>query len=258
MYSKESSGINTLSCIGGSMRLRPSWRISTTLKSFLVSSVFCHSTLPHFIRPMLELHKMVPKKIFYSPEFNRSIFSRLMTMTKESTQLIGHWVSDRRLSFWLNISPSSFTDRYSSCWWAGKKRLRGFALAFFWSARKSKYVRFQRTIFEMHLWGFLLGPTYSCHEKFWPTSEKCPLFTDSFLISLHIYLASSWLWLPIRVQFWCSPRVQPFGSDDFSSLGKVYSRQATESVICENSSVSLLWSTVRLQLWSGILHQYKI
>ena len=35
-------------------------------------------------------------------------------------------------------------------------------------------------------------------------------------------------------------RIQPFGSDDFSSLGKVYSRQATESVNCENSSVSFV------------------
>ena len=37
-----------------------------------------------------------------------------------------------------------------------------------------------------------------------------------------------------------SPRIQPFGSDDFSSLGKVYSRQATESVNCENCSVSFV------------------
>ena len=34
------------------------------------------------------------------------------------------------------------------------------------------------------------------------------------------------------------PRIQPFGSDDFSSLGKVYSRQATYTVNCENSAVS--------------------
>ena len=34
------------------------------------------------------------------------------------------------------------------------------------------------------------------------------------------------------------PRIQPFGSDDFSSLGKVYSRHVTGSVNCENSSVS--------------------
>ena len=36
------------------------------------------------------------------------------------------------------------------------------------------------------------------------------------------------------------PRIQPFGSDDFSSLGKVYSRHATDSVNCENSSVSFV------------------
>ena len=37
---------------------------------------------------------------------------------------------------------------------------------------------------------------------------------------------------------WVFPRIQPFGSDNFSSLGKVYSRHATDSVNCENSSVS--------------------
>ena len=36
------------------------------------------------------------------------------------------------------------------------------------------------------------------------------------------------------------PRIQPFGSYDFSSLGKVYSRHATDSVNCENSSVSFV------------------
>ena len=36
------------------------------------------------------------------------------------------------------------------------------------------------------------------------------------------------------------PLIQPFGSDDFSSLRKMYSRQATESVNCENFSVSFI------------------
>ena len=35
-------------------------------------------------------------------------------------------------------------------------------------------------------------------------------------------------------------RIQPFGSDNFSSRGKVYSRQATDSVNCEHSSVSFV------------------
>ena len=40
--------------------------------------------------------------------------------------------------------------------------------------------------------------------------------------------------------FWVLPRIQPFGSEESSSLGNVYSRQATESVNSENSSVSFL------------------
>ena len=35
-------------------------------------------------------------------------------------------------------------------------------------------------------------------------------------------------------------RIQPFGSHDFSSLDKVYSRHVTGSVNCENSSVCLI------------------
>ena len=36
------------------------------------------------------------------------------------------------------------------------------------------------------------------------------------------------------------PQIQPFGSDKVSSLGKVYSRHATDSENCENSSVSFV------------------
>ena len=47
------------------------------------------------------------------------------------------------------------------------------------------------------------------------------------------------------------PLIQPFGSDESSSLGKVYSRQATESVNCENSSVSFVMIAIEIL-------QYKI
>ena len=66
------------------------------------------------------------------------------------------------------------------------------------------------------------------------------LFTDIILISTP--------YLPCRQQVVTSntgpilvfPLIQPFGSDESSSLGKVYSRQATESVNFENSSVSFV------------------
>ena len=88
MHLNKSSRIKTLSCNEGSMRLRPegmslkssemknflSWRISTVLKPFLVSSASCHCALPHVIRPTLSVLKFIPKIIYQSPEFDRSIF----------------------------------------------------------------------------------------------------------------------------------------------------------------------------------------
>ena len=53
-------------------------------------------------------------------------------------------------------------------------------------------------------------------------------------------------------------RIQPFRSDDFSSLGKVSSRHATGSVNCENSSVPFVMKYCPTStVFSGILYQYK-
>ena len=71
-----------------------SWLVSTVLKSFLVSSAFCHCTLPHFIRPILRVLKFVQMIILWSP-------GRVV-------RLFFHWVRETWLSSWLNISPSSF------------------------------------------------------------------------------------------------------------------------------------------------------
>ena len=83
------------------------------------------------------------------------------------------------------------------------------------------------------------------------------LLQDSILVSIPyvpcMQLAVTSNTGPILV----GPGKQPFGSDDFSSLGKVYSRQTTDKIVrilqCLSSS-----STVRHQLLSRILHQYKI
>ena len=53
-----------------------------TVKYVLVSSS-CHGALPLLIRPMLRIHKMVPKIIFYSPEFNRSIIFEVVYHDEE-------------------------------------------------------------------------------------------------------------------------------------------------------------------------------
>ena len=169
-----------------------------------------------------------------------------MTMTKKSTQLFWHWVSDGRIIFWLNICQLSFPDGYSSCRWAGRSTSLWFCLSP-WSARKSKYIRFNAKSSDCFSKNFLLvvvvlfvvasvrdqliqAMRNSDHE--WELS----LFTDSILISTP--------YLPCRQQVATSnagpilvfPRIQPFGSDDSSSRGKVYSRHVTAN--CENSSVS--------------------
>ena len=89
MYWKKLLWITTLSCKVGSMRLRPEWRwrarrykdcsyrISTILVYFLVSSSSCHAFLPLVVKPMMTIQEMFLKILFDSPEFNRSIiFSR--------------------------------------------------------------------------------------------------------------------------------------------------------------------------------------
>ena len=141
-------------------------------------------------------------------------------------------------------------------------RLRGFALAF---DRHAKSFAFS---FNEHSSSWSCGISVSLLFKFvtnlfkpWEilTHEwELSLFTDSILISTPC--------LPCRQQVVTSntgpilvfPRIQPFGSDVSSSLGKVYSRQATESVNCENSSVSFVMKYCPIQQHSGILHPYKI
>ena len=69
---------------------------------------------------------------------------------------------------------------------------------------------------------------------------RMSLFTDIILISTP--------YLPCKKQIATSktgpilmfPRIQPFGSDAPSSLGRMYSRQATESLNCENYAVSFV------------------
>ena len=66
--------------------------------------------------------------------------------------------------------------------------------------------------------------------------------------SLKDIILISTLYLPCKQQVATSntgpilvfPRIQPLGSDASSSLGRVYSRQATVFVNCENSSVSFV------------------
>ena len=144
MTLKSSETKNFLSC----------W-ISTILKSFLVSSACCRCTLPHFVRPMLRSHKIVPKITLISPEFNRSIiFSAKITMTKKSDQLLRHWIIDGRIiSGSISVHFLSPMGTFLVDEQAGV-RLCGFPLAFVRLAKTNTSV-FNAQVFELHLRGFL-------------------------------------------------------------------------------------------------------
>ena len=155
-----------------------------------------------------------------------------------------------RISSWLSISPRSFTDRYSSCRWASRGGSSWFCFSLC-SARKSKYIRLQCKFFELHLRGFLLVvvvlPVVAQvrDQLIQSMRDSDPRVRSVFVYySIRIftpYLPCGWQVVtsntgPILVL----PLIQPFGSDEFSSLGKVYSRHVTGSANCENSSVSFV------------------
>ena len=197
------------------------WNLFSFLRILPLYSSTFHQT-------NVENAQMVPKIIFESPEFNRSIFfSKKLNMTKKRTHLCWHWVSDGRMIFKLNISPSSFPDGYSSGWWARRSTPLWFCFSI-WSTNKSKYMRFEREFF----WVFCsLLSSYSVDQVVTDLFNPWEILTHEWVLSLfndsipnfHPYsLASYWLCLLTRAQFVCSLESKPFGSHDFSYLGKVY------------------------------------
>ena len=76
-------------------------------------------------------------------------------MPKKINQFLRHGIVGERIILWLNIGPSSLSIRYSSCGWASRSTPSWFCFSL-WLARKSTCIRFQRIVFELHFWGFLL------------------------------------------------------------------------------------------------------
>ena len=128
-----------------------SWRISTRLVNFLVSSSSCHAFLPLAFRPMKAIWEIFLKIIFNSPELNRStIFSMyLFSMAKKMDKFlwyvkIGEWIST-----WFNIGPSSFPYQDCSRWRASRFSSGWFCFGL-WSACNVTCIKFQRKFFELH------------------------------------------------------------------------------------------------------------
>ena len=134
----------------------------------------------------------------------------------------------------LAQQQSTFFHRWVKFLWMGWQEyvFVVFALAFDRLASRTASRRFLARCCRSPCCCSIPWPTCLSHEKFWPTSENCFCLQIQFWFPRHIYLVGNCLWLPIRAH--SNPT---FRDRWFSSLGKVYSRQATESVNCENSSM---------------------
>ena len=171
-----------------------------------------------------------------------------------------------RTSSWINISPKSCTDRCSSCWWASRSKSSSscFSLR---STCKNKYTRFQREFLWLRLTSFLLvvvvlfvdqvrDQLVQSMRNSDPTSENClfHIFNSNFhsVFTLQITGCDFQYGSNFGVSW-----IQPFGSVDSPSHGKVYHNMsmALQSVRTRQSVLS--WSTVQPQLFPKILNQYK-
>ena len=214
MYLKKSSGITTLSCNEGSIRLRPEWPWRPRRYRIAPDESVQYWFVCLFPPPpvMLLFHFSSDqwwqyKKCFWKLSFllQNSIAPSSspgrLPWRRKIDQFLRHWIIGDWIFSWFNIGPSSFPNRYSSCGWAGRISSLWFCFGL-WSACKRKYIRVQRTIFELHLRGFLLvvvvflvaqvrDQLIQSHEKFCPTSENCPCLLTQFQFPLHIYLASN-------------------------------------------------------------------
>ena len=202
--------------------------------------------------PMLRVLKFVPKIIFlisrirFAPSSSRGN----CPCRRRVFQSFCHWIRLIGLSSWLNVSPHSFTNRHSSCRWANRGTSSWFCFSF-WSACKSKFIRFQRKCFRLRLRGLLLVVVvlfvYQVSDQLIQSMRN----SDARVRIVFVYRINSNFHSIFTLQitgcdfqhgsnFRDIPWIQPVGSVDFSSRGKVYSRHVSGCVNCENSSVCIV------------------
>ena len=190
-----------------------------------------------------------------------------MTMTKKSTQSLRHWESDIRMSSWLNISPKSFTDRYSSCRWANRSTSSCFCFSL-WSARRSKYIRFQREFFRLHLRGFLLVVVALFVDQVRDQLIQSIRNSDPRVSFHFVYRFNSSFHTIFTLQVaGCDfQHGSNFGVPSNPTFRVSWFYLSWQSVLTTSHWLCKLWElfsvlcheiTVRLQLLSRILHQYN-
>ena len=182
-----------------------SCRISTILKPFLVSSSSCHDAHPLFIRPMLKLHKMVPKMLFFLANSIAPSYSRgNPPWRRRLFNFFVFWIINGRIILWLNIGPNSFrrwAGRNTSLWFRFDFDRLANSTAFKFNAHSSNCI--SEVSCSVSSWSLVL---VSRHEKLCPVKNEHGLCSKTqFWFPLHIYLVNT-RFVTSSLAF---PRIQP-------------------------------------------------
>ena len=222
-----------------------SWRISTVLASPYCSSSCCQAYLPSVVRPKKRLRELVLKIFFYSPEMNRSILFSMYLL--------------RMRRRWITFFETSYAER--EC---------------FPGSISTQFLLFIGTIvggepagsllcgiafaFDRHAKSF--ASNFTACSSSWSSGPSVSLLFESItnLFDPWEILTQEWVQSPFRDKILIAtpylpckqlvvtsntgpifvfPWIHPFGCDAASSLGRVYSRQAT-AWYCEISALSFV------------------
>ena len=218
-----------------------SWRISTVLESY---SYFFFLLLPSILSTYCQTNEESVGTD--SEDFHCSIFfsMHLLWMTKKIHYFLRYFTIGEK-----NISVVQYQSKSSSQWklFLGKSRQVLFFVVLHWPLIGMQNLSHPvlTHILRAELLEFLShccsnsSQTYLIHEKFWPRSEYCLCSKTRFWSQLHSYRVRNWLQLSNTGPIFVFPWIHPFGCDASSSLGRVYSRQAT-AWNCERSAVSFV------------------
>ena len=162
----------------------------------------------------------------------------MLSMTKKMYQFLQYFIIGEWIFHWFNIGPSFLLNM--NCSWRRADRFYSLWFCFWlWSACKILCIQKKRKFFELFFWNFCVIDVQIHHELIWSMWNSDPRVSvvsvqrhNSDLISIFT------VHIPGTGRILVFPWIQPFGCDA-SSLGRVYSRQAT-AWNCERSAVSFV------------------
>ena len=251
MYWKKLLGITTLSCDDGSTKLLPEWpwraqRSELFLRRQNNSGIFSYVLL--LLQCFSSNFRQTNDDKTQHDPWDNLLFSRIQSLHHflevdfhdEEDGSISLTLDNRIATVFLVQLQSKFSPEEEKILWMSWPNLVFVVLL--WPLIGSQNHPHSISTYILRT-ALLRFPARGCSSS-WPMRNCDPRVR---IVSADLILIST-PYLPCKQQVATSntgpisvfPLIQPFGSDVSSSLGKVYSRQATASVNCETSAVSFV------------------